>query len=375
MLNTEFNEPRKQYSTLDLNLRLQQAASVGDEEEVKQLLDTHPLECDYAQFGINPDTNEPYCGRTALHLAALNKHEGVCQTLLNHGWSPMKKDANGKTVLSLADSPSIQHLLNHYYATEGIFNHLKDVFEQLGLLDHLPQKNPHTLRVLSLGCGEAYEFLCLTTLYPHIHWEFVGVDNDAEVIHVMKQRFPTLPHIQWNCLDATDEVQMQTLVPGRFDIVFIRQPNIINMPEVFTAILSNILPMKIKPDGMLFMSTYHHEELLAAFEVIRENFHSLTRNNFCEFPNCEISINGDILHTDGYSVVLSPTPALQSRIAAEAAEKVNHADSSVTNNPLFNSGKRGAFGALPPSYFIWNPKTEKTEGGPAVSNDFNPLPR
>lgn len=320
-LNAKFNELRIKYSTIDLNLRLRQAASVGDEEEIRQLLVTHHLERDHAQFGINPITNVPYSGQTALHLAVLNHHENVCKILLNHGWSPVKKDANGKTPLSLANVLSINHLLNHYYATSEISDHLSDIFKQVGLLARLPQKNPQTLRVLSLACGEAYEFLCLTKIYPDIHWEFVGVDNNDNTINVMKQRFPTIPNIQWHCLDATNEVQMQNIVPGRFDIVFIRHPNILEMREVFSPILLNILPMKIKPDGMLFMSTYHREEIQAAYDIIRDNFHSHTRGNFCESEAEKIIVDGLPLSIDGYSVVLTPTPALQLKIAADKGVK------------------------------------------------------
>lgn len=105
-----------------------------------------------------------------------------------------------------------------------------------------------------MACGEAYEFLALTKSYPNIHWEFVGVDNDATVIDYMKKRFANTPSMNWYCIDATNEVLMKKMIPGRFDIVFIRHPNILHMPEIFSRILLNILPTKIKPNGMLFMS-------------------------------------------------------------------------------------------------------------------------
>ena len=317
-LSNKVNEQREKYSTIDVNLRLRQAALVGDLDEVRQLLTTHHLESDHAQSGINPKTNAPYSGQTALHLAALNNHEEVCKILLNYGWSPVKKDAKGQTVQSLATSPSVQHLLNHYHATGNISTHLSFVFEQLKLLERLPQKKPHTtLRALSLACGEAYEFLCLAQMYPDIHWEFVGVDNDGKSINEMTQRFPTISNAHWHCLDATNEDQMKNSVPGRFDIVFIRHPNISNMTEIFASILLNILPMKIKPDGMLFMSTYHREELEDAYQIIQSNFHSCMGGNFCESTDEIISINGYPFSMDGYSVVLTPTPALQLKIAAE----------------------------------------------------------
>lgn len=51
------------------NLRLRQAAAVGDLKEVQELLKSANLKIDDAQTGTNPKTNQPFSGSTALHQA------------------------------------------------------------------------------------------------------------------------------------------------------------------------------------------------------------------------------------------------------------------------------------------------------------------
>lgn len=105
------------------------------------------------------------------------------------------------------------------------------------------------------------------------------------------------------------------------------------MPEIFSRILLNILPTKIKPNGMLFMSTFHKKEMEVACTVIEDNF--IIGNNYCESTAERVLWEGVVLNIDGYSVTFKPTPVLQSKIAiAQEATKELAQDSEV--RPAFS---------------------------------------
>ena len=65
---------------------------------------------------------------------------------------------------------------------------------------------------------------------------------------------------------------------------------------------------------MLFMSTYHQEELKIAYGLIQDKFDRARSGNYCEGLGSVALIRGVRHHIDGYSVILSPTPLLKQQI-------------------------------------------------------------
>ncbi|CAM4489707.1 MAG: hypothetical protein LEGION0403_FIIPPAGN_02514 [Legionella sp.] len=315
---------RERYDAHDNNLRLRQAAREGDLEEVNRLLHQHNLEKDAAARGINPITNKPYSAATALHQAVIGNHHAVVVRLIKAGWSIYCKNIDQKTPLDLAKDPKLITTIQQAYGIQHFSKRLEIIFNALNLEGRLKLSKEEPIRVLSLACGLAFEAPVLQQLYPHRKIHFTGVDIESDCCTESQEICSELDNVEFITADATDVKKLRYLFnKERFDLVIIRQPDIFNRRQIFTDILSKTVPAMIKATGVVFISTYHKEELIEVVQLMKKEFLNIP-NSFCELgDHSQIIINGAFLSPDSYSQLMVCSPALQETIQAEANSGLN----------------------------------------------------
>ncbi|MCC5792379.1 MAG: methyltransferase domain-containing protein [Legionellaceae bacterium] len=323
LIASDWMEKRAQYSTQDVNHRLRQAAFAGDLEEVTHLLQHPEVVPNHCQKGINPHSQKPYSGKTALHHAVAKGHPTIAILLIQHGWSPFTRDSKGTTPDSLAATdPDIQKVLRLHSGILLVCKRLTMIFLHLGLLERLPKISPdYTIRVLSLACGNAHEFRALAMAYPALTFECTGIDNSEDMLEEARNICENIPNVRFVHADATDIPTLQSTIEGRFDLVFVRHPDIFNQQNTFNSILHHTVPAFIQAQGLLFCSTYHAEEMKKVGDILLQQFYSSTGRNFCDTAEKDplIRLEDVNLTPDQYSVVMEPSPPLQCQITGKSS--------------------------------------------------------
>ena len=253
------------------NLRLRQAAAVGDLKEVQELLKSANLKIDDAQTGTNPKTNQPFSGSTALHQAVKNNHLQIAFKLIAAGWEPRKLNVAKESAYSLAKDDGFR-------AQMLMLQRITYLYKALNLHGRF-ENNNEPLRVLSLACGLSYEALALEAIFKDKEVTFTGVDVDESMCTASHGLCQNIPGADIIHQDATDLEKLKSNTENqRFDLVILRQPDIFNRRAVFEKILVNIIPEMIKSDGILMVSTYHKEELSEVNTLLLKNFDNVKKS-------------------------------------------------------------------------------------------------
>jgi|GEM_PF-5819269 len=340
MKDIQLNTARQKYSETDGDLRLRQAAAVGDLGEVLRLLRSGQCRVDAAQKGTNPETGKPYTARTALHTAAMKDHEAVAVALMSAGWSLFLKDSDGNTPQDYVKSETMkQHLLGAFVA-QSVNQGLKSIFNSMQLEQKLPDTAGKPLRVISLACGIAADALALHQLYPDKSIEFVGIDNDDEQIADSKRLCVAMPGVRIVKGDATDLKWLQNnfTSEGKFDLIFLRQPNFFDQKDVFFTIIQDIIPHLMHSESRLFISTYHRIELefvslliegLYGIPESEGDSSSCTLNEQEGYLTCGVKLT-----PDRYSALLGAHPELKNQLKAEESPRPRPCEEDVSSMRL-----------------------------------------
>lgn len=316
--SVNFLKIREGYHKTDRDLRLRQAARAGDVEEVKNLLREGKLEVNAAQVGINPINKMPFSGKTALHQALEKQHIDVAEILIQAGWNIYFKDSKGNYPISFVNNDDIKTRLNVLNSWRILEKNLKKVFAIQQLKNRI---HKNTLKVLSLACGLAVECNVLKDIFSDERIHYTGIDIDKTVCTTSQNMCGKYSNVKIIQADATNlEAVKNHLNNERFDIVILRQPNIIYMENVFSTIAKKIIPEVISPEGILFVSTYHIEELKKLNEYLPD--FDLMENSSCELEDNEkhsdiankIEVGAELLLSDKYSALWACNHELQLKI-------------------------------------------------------------
>lgn len=240
-------------------------------------MQTNNCKPDHAQFGINPETGDRYSGKTALHFAFERGHEKIGQILIDSGWSPKALDDQGFTPEQLFAKGR----------RPGAANKCRQTFQTLGLRERLLELRNNregAIKILSLGCGIAPEFLALDEIFKEDKFIFHGVDivDDSKLFEedLKKDNFNFIK------ADLTDEpTRLRLQKNGPYDIVFLMHPNILFQRHAFEVIAVFACKM-LDEKSMLWLSTFH---LVEYTEV--ENVFFKHRPNLQRLVQCAIELN------------------------------------------------------------------------------------
>lgn len=270
--------------------RLRQVAANGELPKVRRLL---LRENKFVNInGVSKN------GNTALHWAIQKHHSthdevlrkeyfeiiqlllaaGTDVTLLNKDKQTAQDCVEDKSVKALferhSDALALKTKMNfdfydsavairakHTYALqrEVLLKYL-ETFDYFKLLIEL---KPKTIRVLSLACGTAREVEVLRDYFEkfQISVDYVGIDINSNQIQENGQVFKEFSAVEFVCADVRDEDKLLSFMePKSFDIVMVRNPDIINMPHVFEPIFTRIGPIFGKKDSILWTTFYHPQE-------------------------------------------------------------------------------------------------------------------
>lgn len=267
---------RKKYSTADTALRLRQATSAGDYQEVMTLLNAQP-DLVHSQGAASK--------KTAMHLAVAQANVLMVRLLhFQYQASLDITDADGKSPVDLAMISKSQEIISLFesllFPLKFIINRLEKIFDQLKLSTFLPTSN---LSILSLACGLFCELPALENYLDKgridTTFGYIGIDSSENVLNA------GIKYISFNpskrALLATDATQIMPLVhtlkkndlPTTFDFIVLRNPHIISTEHleiklVFEKIVNTVIAKFLKPDGLLFVSCYYLEEFNRVTELL-----------------------------------------------------------------------------------------------------------
>ncbi|MBT7087596.1 hypothetical protein HN928_01340, partial [bacterium] len=169
------------------------AAELGYEELVQVLHRLHLIDLD----GINPD------GRTALHLAVMNRHEGVVATLLDLGADPTIIDASRQTALHLSVGSDSRRSLN---ITKRLLRSMGGELSDLTPINQ-PDSNRNTPLHVAAGRGKLLQTRLL--IKKGADREAVNADEKTpqEMVHENERlkRFLTTPFVDSEASDTDSE--------------------------------------------------------------------------------------------------------------------------------------------------------------------------
>ena len=199
--------------------------------------------------------------------------------------------------------------------TRAIFSsHILAILNSLS--SHLPKKKH--INVLSLACGVPDEYLALKVCLKQkgVSLNFVGIDIDPKTKKSCKKVFKNAGN-NFTLLkgDITNHLQLERIMTYNgclptdgFDLIILRQPNIINLEKVFKPVLVTTIPYFSSIDARVFISTYHRVEIERTNEIVSpmRNYYSPGRANFCEMEGGGATIiDGETYIPDKFSFILS----------------------------------------------------------------------
>jgi hypothetical protein len=182
-----------------------------------------------------------------------------------------------------------------------------DIFE-----DHLPIKQP-TIKVLSLACGNADEFLPIAAFLKHHNpdckLDYVGIDIDKESNQTIKNRFKNFPnvaildgdcsnlHTTFNTLAAHKSLPEQG-----FDVIFLRHPDVngITRGKSFKKMIEEVIPGLAAKNCVIIFSTYFDFELQTIGDITKRCEYAVAKKNFIETNSGGITCEGDSKVLDKY---------------------------------------------------------------------------
>lgn len=141
-------------------------------------------------------------------------------------------------------------------------------FTQLKLRDHLqkmsfPDDEP--IRIVSIGCGDAHDFIALFELFNMMgrSFEYHGFDNNHERLLRAQTGFKTFSHV---CFHEGDITKTYRHYPAHsFDIVILKQLNIAD-ENFICALAKNVIPHLLTNEGLTYTSfllSHEHEQFLS----------------------------------------------------------------------------------------------------------------
>jgi hypothetical protein len=197
---------------------------------------------------------------------------------------------------------------------EGLSSHLYAVF--LSFIKHFSQKSH--INILSLACGVPDEFLALKVLLQekNISMNYVGIDVDVDNINDCKRIFEKFENnLTLLTGDITHPFQLERMMEYNgclpkhgFDLIILRQPNIIELPKIFEPALLTTIPYFASCDARVFISTYHMQEVQAVGKIALEStdrYAAPGKGNFCDLSGHRIIISGQVYFPDHFSVILT----------------------------------------------------------------------
>ena len=184
------------------------------------------------------------------------------------------------------------------------------------LTSHFPQKKH--INILSLGCGVPDEFLALKVHFNqhNITVNFVGIEISDEIVRANKISFKKFEESLILLRgDITNPSQLEKIMKyngclpeAGFDLIILRQPNIINMNRVFAAALMFTIPYFATTNARVFISTFHRDELDAVDKITRliGRYSKPGSGNFCEMkPLIGVNATEGICFPDVFNMVLA----------------------------------------------------------------------
>lgn len=311
------------------------------------------------KFNINAQSSN---GNTALHWACLNaaelhdgyseKYNRTIRLLIHFGADHLVKNNDGKIpnnflqclhtgVFNTENSKEIL-LKNSCYlglieellkkeckkvtSAEELSGELASatafhvIISSLKLFDFFPTENnqQETFTILSLACGTSSEIIPLILYFQHHNKKinYVGIDNNRDIIEDNKARYANFKNVEFFCADASNLNGISTrTAPHSIDLGILRNGDFSehkNRRPAFCRMVDQVLPNMIKPDYPLLITfqTHYELEVCSKSTQLLQNFIKLKSHNFCDvgtlcFFYSQYLNNTVITYLDRFSTILN----------------------------------------------------------------------
>jgi SAM-dependent methyltransferase len=125
-----------------------------------------------------------------------------------------------------------------------------------------------SIKILSLGCGFAPDFIGLETYFKtrNISIEFVGIDNDQQHIDVAKDFLKKFSNVKLFCLDGScpENLNKQGINYNSFDLVMFQHAYLMDknltLQKTFKKMMKETTPAFLAAEGHVYVSCYTADE-------------------------------------------------------------------------------------------------------------------
>jgi ankyrin repeat protein len=194
------------------------------------------------------------------------------------------------------------------------------IISSLKLSEFFPPENNHqnTFTILSLACGISTEIIPLIMYFQYQNKKvnYIGIDNNRDVIDDNKNRYRDFKNVKFICADASnlDEITNKVALEP-IDLGILRNPDFTkhnNRQRTFCKIVDQIFPCLIKTNCPLLITFQTKDELdICSNETeLHENFIQFKPKNFCDVGKlCSFSAQYQnetvITYPDRFSAILN----------------------------------------------------------------------
>lgn len=349
-------------------LLLRKYAAGGKCDAIREILNKNKHN---VHFNINAQSSN---GNTALHWACFNaieihkghseKYNETIRLLIRHGASHLVKNNSGKIphdiLQDLHVNVSAEDLKNLPLEGSCYLTLMQELLKKeckkitsaeelpgelasatafhfiigsLKLFDFFPTQNRYqeTFTILSLACGISSEIIPLIMYFQYQNKKinYIGIDNNRDIIEDNKARYANFENVEFICADASNFDEISNQIPlYSIDLGIMRNGDFTehkNRQSLFCKIIDRIFPCLIKPDCPLLLTFQTQQELEVCSNKTQmlQKFTKFKKNNFCDIDKlCSFSaqhLNQTVItYPDRFSTILN-------------SEKINY-DQSLTYN-------------------------------------------